>query len=115
MTLSRTGVNCRWKYGPPIIRSISPAQVPYTGGDYITITGANFGPEDVWAGSDPAGSIHIVDRGWQACEDVELASATTLTCKAPALRPLPRNLDKTAKLVSVTVSLSLTPCLRCCR
>eukprot|EP00961_Rhodomonas_salina_P184611 2492516-Rhodomonas_salina.1 len=38
MTLSRTGVNCRWKYGPPIIRSISPAQVPYTGGDYTTIT-----------------------------------------------------------------------------
>lgn len=99
-------INSWWKYGPPIIRSISPAQVPYTGGDYITITGANFGPEDVWAGSDPAGSIHIVDRGWQACEDVELASATTLTCKAPALRPLPRNLDKTAKLVSVTVVVS---------
>ena len=37
-----------WKYGSPIVSSIQPAHVAYTGGALVTVRGENFGPKASW-------------------------------------------------------------------
>jgi len=97
-----------FKYSKPIVRTVSPVAVSFSGGDKITVYGNNFGPQAAWAtGSMHPGRIELYNRGYQSCVKVEYVSDSELRCIVPALRPVNLNFDKSTRTLSVKVVVNV--------
>ena len=83
-------------YLPPVVSSISPSNGTTLGGDWVTITGRNFGVYNAATG-EGAPTVMI---GGRACTAVTQISHGELTCRSPAGTGVNRDVVVTAKLQS---------------
>ncbi len=101
-----------FKYNDPIVRSVSPSLVPFTGGSRITITGNNFGPGTTWTTTTAGGatsqqqlipSVEIYNRFGLRCQSVAYVSDSTLECTVPPLAKVKQAVDTTQRTVTSSV------------
>jgi len=101
-----------FKYSDPIVRSVSPSLVSFTGGSRITITGNNFGPGTTWTTTTAGGAtsqqqlipgVEIYNRFGIRCQSVAYVSDSVLQCTVPPLAKVKHNVDTTQRTVTSSV------------
>lgn len=101
-----------FKYQDPIVRSVSPSLVPFSGGARITITGNNFGPGTTWTTTTAGGAtsqkqlipdVEIYNRFGIRCQSVVYVSDSVLQCTVPPLAKVKQNVDTTQRTVTSSV------------
>ena len=102
-----------WKYGSPIVSSIQPAHVPYTGSSLVTVRGENFGTKDSWNLDGVAslgvkgGRVDLLGWGVASCALVAYISDSALICRVPPLSARTHPVDKAASKVRVQAVVSV--------
>ena len=101
-----------FKYNDPIVRSVSPSLVPFTGGSRITITGNNFGPGTTCTTTTSGGptsqqqlipAVEIYNRFGIRCQSVAYVSDSVLQCTVPPLAKVKQTVDTTQRTVASSV------------
>ncbi len=101
-----------FKYADPIVRSVTPSLVPFTGGARITIQGNNFGPGTTWTTTTAGGAtsqqqlipaVEIYNRFGIRCQSVAYVSDSVLQCTVPPLAKVKQNVDTAQRTVTSSV------------
>lgn len=105
-------LNNWFKYSDPIVSSVTPSLVPFTGGSRITIKGSNFGPGTKSVTTTAGGAtsnqqlipaVEIYNRFGIRCQSVEYFSDGELQCTVPPLVKVKHTVDTTQRTVTSSV------------